>query len=80
MAKKIELVSQTRMPVDIVPLPEKREIFDSFAEMFESEFVDRDWKLKWIRQISQFETLNSVKKSDLHAALKWLFDQHYDYK
>ena len=80
MSKKIELVSQTRMPVDIVPLPEKREVFNSFAEMFESPFVDKQWKLNWIGQISKFETLNGVKKSDLHAALKWLFEQKYSYK
>lgn len=77
---KLNFFSQERMPIDIVPLPEKREVFNSFAEMFESDFVEDSWKLKWIAEVQRFETLNGVKKTDLQAALKWLFNQFYTYK
>lgn len=77
---KPKLYSQERMSIDIVPLPEKREVFNSFAEMFESDFVEEEWKLKWIAEVRRFETLNGVKKTDLQAALKWLFDQFYTYE
>lgn len=76
MNRRFELVSQERMPVNIVPLPEKREVFQSYREMFDSEFVEPEWKIDWIKRIANFETLNSVKKEDLHAALRWIVDTY----
>lgn len=75
--RKPLIYSQERMDEAVVPLPEKREVFETFADMFESDFVEEEWKLKWIMHIQGFETLNSVTKHDLHAALKWLFNKHY---
>lgn len=72
---KPKLVSQERMSIDVVPLPEARPQFRSFAEMFESDFVEDKWKLNWIRKVAGFETINSITKNDLHAALKWLADR-----
>ena len=57
-----KLACQMRMPEDVVPLPEKREVYRDFAEMFESKFVDDEWKLNWIAQVQRFETLNGVTK------------------
>ena len=54
MNRRFELVSQERMPVNIVPLPEKREVFQSYREMFESEFVEPEWKIDWIKRIANF--------------------------
>lgn len=74
---KPTLYVQERMDEALVPLPKKREVFNSFADMFESEFVEDEWKLRWISQVQGFPTLNGVTKHDLQAALKWLFNQHY---
>lgn len=71
---KLEIYHQQSMDASVVPpLPEKEETYGSFAEMFQSDNVDTEWKLKWIGQVSKFETLNSITKHDLHEALKWLF-------
>lgn len=70
------LWSQTRMPEAIVPLPEKREVFDSFADMFDSEFVEPEWKINFLWTVAQLETLNGITKKDLHAAIRWLIDTY----
>ncbi len=74
------LYMQQRMDEKIVPLPDKtdKKVLNSFAEAFESPEVSIDWKLHWIAQVSRFATLNGVTKRDLQAALRWLFDQHYE--
>lgn len=77
---KPRLYTQQRMDENVVPLPEKTEQFHSFKEMFESSEVSDQWKLNWIGQVSRFMTLNSITKADLHAALKWLFEQEYVYE
>lgn len=74
---KPSLWSQERMDESVVPLPEKREVFNSFADMFESEFVEDEWKIKWIAQVQRFITLNGVTKADLQAALRWIFNRFY---
>lgn len=76
MSKPV-IYSQERMDEALVPLPEKREVYQSFADMFASDFVEEKWKLNWIMHIQGFETLNGVTKHDLQAALKWLFNKHY---
>jgi len=70
------LWSQTRMPEAIVPLPEKREVFDSFADMFDSEFVEPEWKINFLWTVAQLKTLNGITKKDLHAAIRWLIDTY----
>ena len=69
---KPTLCTQQRMDEALVPLPEKREVFSSFADMFDSDFVEEAWKLRWIRQVCVLETLNGVTKADLRAALRYL--------
>lgn len=69
--------SQERMPVDIVPLPEKKG-YDSFEEMFDDPKCPIDKKLRILAQIVRFETLNGLTKRDLHAMVKWLVNQNYD--
>lgn len=70
---KLEIYHQQSMDAKIVPPAEKKESFNSFAEMFQSDDVEIAWKLNWIAQVSKFETLNSITKHDLHEALKWLY-------
>lgn len=70
---KLEIYHQQSMDTKVVPPAKEDPVFNSFAEMFESDEVDLEWKLKWIEQVSKFETLNSITKHDLHEALKWLF-------
>lgn len=69
---KPTLYTQQRMDEAIVPLPEKREVFSSFADMFDSDFVEDEWKMRWIRQVCGLETLNGVTRADLRAALRYL--------
>ena len=69
--------SQERMPVDIVPLPEKKG-YDSFEELFDDPKCPIDKKLRILAQIVRFETLNGLTKRDLHAMVKWLVNQNYD--
>jgi len=64
------------MPEAIVPLPEKREVFDSFADMFDSEFVEPEWKINFLWTVAQLKTLNGITKKDLHAAIRWLIDTY----
>lgn len=70
---KLEIYQQQRMDAKVVPPAKEDPVFNSFAEMIESDEVDLEWKLKWIEQVSKFETLNAITKRDLQAALKWLF-------
>lgn len=69
--------SQERMPVGIVPLPEKKG-YDSFEELFDDPKCPIDKKLRILAQIVRFETLNGLTKRDLHAMVKWLVNQNYD--
>ena len=70
---KLEIYHQQSMDAKVVPPAKEDPVFNSFAEMFESEEVDMEWKLKWIGQVITFETFNAITKRDLQAALKWLF-------
>ena len=70
---KLEIYHQQSMDAKLVPPSKEDPVFSSFAEMFQSDKVSLEWKLKWIGQVIKFETLNSVTKHDLHEALKWLF-------
>lgn len=74
---KPRLWSQERMPVDVVPLPEKKG-YDSYEELFKDPKCPIDKKLRILAQIVRFETLNGLKKRDLHAMVKWLVNQNYD--
>ena len=75
---KPRMWSQERMPVDIVPLPEKKG-YDSFEELFDDPKCPIDKKLRILAQIVRFETLNGLTKRDLHAMIKWLVNQNYDF-
>ena len=46
--------------------------FKSYADMFRSETVSIDVKLRQIETWLGFVTLNSVTKADLLEALRWL--------
>lgn len=74
---KPRIWSQERMPVDIVPLPEKQG-YDSFEELFDDPKCPVDRKLHILSMVSRFETLNGLRKADLHAMVKWLFNEHYE--
>ena len=74
----LQLWTQERMPVDIVPLPEKKG-YDSFEELFDDPKCPIDKKLRILAQIVRFETLNGLTKRDLHAMVKWLVNQNYDF-
>ncbi len=69
----MKMISQERMPVDVVPLAEKKG-YSSFKELFEDDAVSPDKKMKIVHQIMEFETLNGVTKADLHAMLIFLYD------
>lgn len=73
---KPRLWSQERMPVDVVPLPEKKG-YDSYEELFNDPKCPIDKKLRILVQIVRFETLNGLTKRDLHAMVKWLVNQNY---
>lgn len=75
---KPTLFSQERMDDSFVPTAKKKG-FDSFKEFFESPEISNQKKLDQVGQFSQFVTLNGLTKADLHAALKWLFDQGYEF-
>lgn len=75
---KPRLWSQERMPVDVVPLPEKKG-YDSYEELFNDPKCPIDKKLRILAQIVRFETLNGLTKRDLHAMVKWLVNQNYDF-
>lgn len=75
---KLRLWSQERMPVDVVPLPEKKG-YDSYEELFDDLKYPIDKKLRILVQIVRFETLNGLTKRDLHAMVKWLVHQNYDF-
>lgn len=49
-----------------------RKEFRNYAEMFKSELVSDDVKLRQIETWLGFVTLNSVTKADLLEALRWL--------
>lgn len=70
--------SQERMPVDVVPLP-KKQGYDSFAEIFDDPKCPIDKKLNILVIVYQLFTLNGLTKRDLHAMIKWLIDQNYDF-
>ena len=74
---KPRLWSQERMPVDVVPLPEKKG-YDSYEELFNDPKCPIDKKLRILAQIVRFETLNGLTKRDMHAMVKWLVNQNYD--
>ena len=74
---KPRLWSQERMPVDVVPLPQKKG-YDSYEELFNDPKCPIDKKLRILAQIVRFETLNGLTKRDLHAMVKWLVNQNYD--
>ena len=74
---KPRLWSQERMPVDVVPLAEKKG-YDSFEELFDDPKCPIDKKLRILAQVVRFETLNGLTKRDLHAMVKWLVHQNYD--
>lgn len=74
---KPRLWSQERMPVDVVPLSEKKG-YDSYEELFNDPKCPIDKKLRILAQIVRFETLNGLTKRDLHAMVKWLVNQNYD--
>lgn len=73
---KIRLYSQERMPIDVVPLPDKQG-YDTIKEMFEDPKHPYDKKMHFIATVCQFETLNGFRKADLHAMLVWLYNQHF---
>ena len=75
---KPRLWSQERMPVDVVPLPEKKG-YESYEELFDDPKCPIDKKLRILVQIVRFETLNGLTKRDLHAMVKWLVNQNYDF-
>ena len=75
---KPRLWSQERMPVDVVPLPQKKG-YDSYEELFGDPKCPIDKKLRILAQIVRFETLNGLTKRDLHAMVKWLVNQNYDF-
>ena len=75
---KPRLWSKERMPVDVVPLPEKKG-YDSYEELFDDPKCPIDKKLRILAQIVRFETPNGLTKRDLHAMVKWLVNQNYDF-
>ena len=75
---KPRLWSQERMPVDVVPMPEKKG-YDSYEELFDDPKCPIDKKLRILAQVVRFETLNGLTKRDLHAMVKWLVHQNYDF-
>lgn len=74
----LQLWTQERMPVDVVPIPEKKG-YDSYEELFDDPKCPIDKKLRILAHIVRFETLNGLTKRDLHAMVKWLVNQNYDF-
>ncbi|MCQ2300012.1 MAG: hypothetical protein MJZ81_07815 [Bacteroidales bacterium] len=69
----MELTSQERMPIDIVPLPEQKpKKYNTLEDWFAAEDVPDAKKYKMIWTIKDFITFNGITKMDLCAALKWL--------
>jgi hypothetical protein len=69
MAEIIKLFKQTSLLGDNETGGRK---FRSYAEMFKSEQVSDDAKLRQIETWLGFVTHNSVTKADLIEALRWL--------
>lgn len=77
---KPTLYSQERMDENIIPKArEEVRGYDSFKEFFEDPKASNQRKLDLVGQFTRFVTFNGVTKRDLHAALKWLFDQGYEF-
>lgn len=70
--------SQERMPVDVVPLA-KKQGYDSYAELFDDPKCPIDKKLNILVTVYQLFTVNCLTKRDLHAMIKWLIDQNYEF-
>lgn len=61
---------QTRM--DNLPKPDKQG-YATIAEMITDPECPADKKLKLIGQICSFETLNGIRKDDLHEMLRYVY-------
>lgn len=78
--KKPTLYTQEKMDESLLPeAKEEKKGYDSFKEFFEDPKASNQRKLNVVGQFTRFVTLNGVTKRDLHAALKWLFDQGYEF-
>ena len=78
--KKPTLYTQEKMDEGLLPAAkEEKRGYDSFKEFFEDPKVSNQRKLNIVGQFTRFVTLNGLTKQDLHAALKWLFDQGYEF-
>lgn len=74
------LYSQEKMGEDVLPKANKaKREYKTFKEFFEDPKAADQSKLDMVGQFIRFETLNGVTKSELQAALKWLFEQNYEF-
>lgn len=74
------LYSQEKMGDDVLPKKDKvKREYKTFKEFFEDPNAEDQKKLDMVGQFIRFETLNGVTKSELQAALKWLFEQNYEF-
>ena len=80
MADIINFSMQTRMPIDDVPVEKKPPVYRNYADVFMSELVDQDAKLRIIEGWLATETHNGVRKDDLLAALRWLVSVTCEYE
>ena len=66
--------------MDNLPKPDKPSGYHTFAQLFEDPDCPIKDKLKIIGWIYKFETHNGFTKNDLVAAIRWMFDENYEFR
>ena len=80
MADIIKFAVQKRMPIDDVPVEKKPPVYHSYADVFKSELVEDEAKLRIIEGWLETPTHIGVRKDDLLEALRWLVSVTCEYK
>ena len=77
---QISFYSQEKMGDDVLPkAKEAKKTYKTYKEFFQDPDAREQGKINFIAEIIRFETLNGLTKADLQAALKWIFEENYEF-
>ena len=71
MGKIMSIQDKLEQKAKNVIYPKRR--YKSISDMLADDTCPDSVKLKYIKGIANMETVNSLRKGEIHAALQWMF-------